>query len=79
MLECPEFEKLRKSKDFDMHTTRSEPVHARLGYPNTFCDYRDLKIENAWFGSEYKTVRQMFSSPLITVHDDIKRVMDFTG
>ena len=79
VLECPEFEKLRKSKDFCMHTTRNEATNVRLGYPNSFCDYRDHKIEDAWFGLEYQTVRQMFSSPLITIHDDIRRKMDFTG
>jgi hypothetical protein len=78
-LECSEFGKLRKSKEIDMHTNSKEDIAEKLGFLNEFSDFRDLKMFNPWFGLEHRTLRQLYSTPLIRIPKDIKEAIDFSG
>jgi len=77
-LECAEFNRLRKSKETDMHTNSGSNVADMLGFANEHCDHRDLKICNPWFGLEHITLRQLYSRPLFPIHGDIERSIDFS-
>ena len=78
-MDCAEFGRLRKSKEVDMHTNSKEDIADKLGFANEFFDFRDLKTVNPWFGVEHRTLRQLYSSPLIRIHNDIKKAIDFSG
>ena len=62
-----------------MHTNSKEDIAEKLGFANEFSDFRDLKMFNPWFGLEHKTLRQLYSTPLIRIQKDIKDAIDFSG
>lgn len=62
-----------------MHTNSKDDIADMLGFANEHYDFRDLKISNPWFGREHETLRQIYSTPLFPIHNDIKSAIDFTG
>ena len=62
-----------------MHTNSKEDIADKLGFANEFSDFRDFKMFNPWFGLEPRTLRQLYSTPLIRIQKDIKEVIDFSG
>lgn len=77
-LECSEFNKLRKSKEIDMHTNSKEDIADYLGFANEHSDFRNLKMFNPWFGLEHRTLRQLYSAPLIRIPKVIDEAIDFS-
>ena len=62
-----------------MHTNSKEDIAKKLRFSNEFSDFRDLKMFNPWFGLEHRTLRQLYSTPLIRIQKDIKEAIDFSG